>query len=75
MGITREDKKIIQDIAENIRKAREKKGWTQQEVAKKAGVDSNSYAKIERGESKPYGVTLVKIIKALGVKSSDILPV
>lgn len=74
MGIA-EDKKAIKEIAENIKQAREKKGWTQEEVAKKAGIDSNSYAKIERGESKPYGVTLVKIIKALGVKSTDILPV
>lgn len=73
MGITKEDKKIIQDIADNIKHAREKKGWTQGELAKKAGIDSNSFAKVERGESRPYGVTLVKIIKALGVKSSDIL--
>lgn len=72
---TAKDKKIIQEIAEKIKQAREKKGWTQEELAKKARIDSNSYAKIERGESKPYGVTLLKIIKALGVKSSDILPV
>ncbi len=49
--------------------------FEQEELAKKAGIDSNSYAKVERGESRPYGVTLVKIIRALGVKSSDILPV
>lgn len=74
MGIS-EDKKTTKDIAENIRQARVNKGWTQEELAKKAGVDSNSLAKIERGESKPKGLTLVKIIKALGVKSSEILPV
>ncbi|MFA5933240.1 MAG: helix-turn-helix transcriptional regulator [Microgenomates group bacterium] len=74
MGIA-EDKKIIKEIADNIKEARERKGLTQVEVAMKAGLDSNSYAKIERGESKPYGITLVKIIKALGVKSSDILPI
>lgn len=74
MGIT-EDKKIIKETAEKIQQIREKKGFTQQEVAIKAGLDSNSYAKIERGETKPYGVTIAKIAKALGVKSSDILPV
>lgn len=74
MGI-REDKKISQEIANKIKEAREKSGMTQTEIAKKAGLDSNSYAKIERGESKPFGVTLAKIIKALGVKSTDILPV
>ncbi len=74
MGI-REDKKIILEIANKIKAARESKGLTQAEVAKLARLDSNSYAKIERGESRPYGVTLVKIYKALGIKSSDILPV
>jgi transcriptional regulator with XRE-family HTH domain len=48
---------------------------TQAEVAKKAGLDSNSYAKLERGTTRPFGVTLIKICKALEIKSSDILPV
>ena len=74
MGMV-EDKKIIKEIANRIKQVREEKGLRQEDVAKKAGLDSNSYAKIERGESKPYGVTLVKIIKSLGVKSSDILGV
>ena len=73
MGI-REDKKINQETANKIKAARESKGLTQVEVAKLARIDSNSYAKIERGESKPFGLTLAKIIKALGVKASDILP-
>lgn len=71
----KEDDKINQAICNKIKEAREKKGLTQAEVAKKAGLDSNSYAKIERGESRPFAVTLVRIIKALGVKSTDILPI
>ena len=70
----KEDKQINKKIANKIKEARIKKGWMQSEVAKKAGIDSNSYAKIERGEEKPFGVTLVKIKRALGIKSSDILP-
>lgn len=73
MGIN-EDNKIVQDIADKIKEARIKKNLLQSEVAKKAGLDSNSYAKIERGEARPLGITLVKIIKALGVKSTEILP-
>jgi len=68
-----QDEKTILEIAKRIKEIRIKKGLTQSEVAKKAGLDSNSYAKIERGINKPLGVTLVKICKALGVKSSDIL--
>lgn len=70
----KEDKKIIQDTANKIKEARVKKGLFQADVAKKAGIDSNSYAKVERGVSKPFGTTLVKIKRALGVKYSDILP-
>jgi len=74
MSIT-QDKKTKLEIANNIKKARLKKNLTQVEVAKKAGINSNSYAKIERGISSPKGVSLTKIAKALGVKASDILPV
>ncbi len=71
----KQDKKAILEMAAKIKAARLKKGLMQTEVAKKAGLNSNFYAKVERGEAKPSGVTLTKIIKALGVKSSDILSV
>ncbi len=71
----KQDKKAILEMAEKIKAVRLKKGLLQTEVAKKAGLNSNFYAKVERGEAKPSGVTLTKIIKALGVKSSDILSV
>lgn len=72
---TVQDEKTILEIAKKLKEIRMKKGLTQSEVAKKAGLDSNSYAKIERGLTKPLGLTLVKICKALGVKSSEILSV
>lgn len=72
---TREDKKTTLEIATNIKEARLKKNLLQADVAKKAGLNSNYYARVERGEAKPSGVTLTKIIKALGVKSTDILPI
>lgn len=71
----KKDKKAILEMAGKIKAARLKKGLMQTDVAKKAGLNSNFYAKVERGEAKPSGVTLTKIIKALGVKSSDILSV
>ena len=39
----KEDKQINKEIANKIKEARIKKGWMQAEVAKKAGIDSNSY--------------------------------
>jgi transcriptional regulator with XRE-family HTH domain len=45
----------------------------QTDVAKKAGLNSNFYSKVERGEAIPSVITLKKILGALGVKSSEIL--
>lgn len=61
-------------IGRKLQQARQRKGLTQVEVAEKAGTNVNYYAKLERGESIPSLKMLEKIIKVLGVKSSDVLP-
>lgn len=66
--------KTSKKIAHNLKQVRLKKGLTQAALAKKAGMNSNYYAKIERSEIKPSVSTLEKIIKALGTTSSDIFP-
>ena len=73
MGI-REDKQITKEIAAKVKAARESKGLTQAEVAKLAGMDANSYAKLERGVGKAFTTSIVKIYRALGIKPTDILP-
>ena len=69
------DKKTVIEIASKIKEARLSKNLRQIDVAKKAGLNANSYAKIERGKQKPSAVTLTKILKALEIKSSEILSV
>jgi len=69
------DNKTVQEIANKIKEARISKNLTQEDVAKKAGLNANSYAKIERGIQKPKVLTLTKILKALEIKSSKILSV
>lgn len=61
-------------VGPKIQAARQQQGLTQAAVAKKAGMQTNYYATIERGDRVPSLQTLEKIIKALGVKSSDVLP-
>jgi transcriptional regulator with XRE-family HTH domain len=58
------------DIAKIFKEAREKAGLTQAEVAKKAGIDTNYYARIERGREdiNPRGYILNDIAGALGIK-------
>lgn len=62
------------ELGKKIRKARHKKGLTQAQVADKAGIHVNYFARIERGEENPSFEVIENIAKALGVKSSDILP-
>ncbi len=66
--------KISLYIGRELYSARRRSGVTQRELAYKAGIDSNTYAKIERGDQTPSLETLEKIVKALGVKSSEVLP-
>ena len=61
-------------IGRQLHHFRQSKVLTQTEVAKRAGTNTNYYAKLERGEAVPSLNMLKKIIKALGIKSSDVLP-
>lgn len=42
------------NINEKIRKIREVKEWSQEQMAEKMNMSLNCYAKIERGETKLY---------------------
>lgn len=61
-------------IAKKLKSVRIAQNLTQLELAEKANISANYYAKVERGEAVPSLDTFGKIVKALGVKSSDILP-
>ncbi|WP_146121318.1 helix-turn-helix domain-containing protein, partial [Haemophilus influenzae] len=41
-------------VNEKIRKVRESKAWSQEQMAEKLNMSLNGYAKIERGETKLY---------------------
>jgi len=64
----------LQKFGQNLRKIRENKDLTQEELAVKADLSANYYAKIERGEINITFKTLQKIAVALKTKSSEILP-
>lgn len=50
-----------------FKSARKKLGLTQKQVADKAGIDSNTYARIERGVQQPEFDNARRIARALGV--------
>lgn len=68
------EQKILVGIAEKLKQSRLKAELTQNELAKKAGINGNYYAKVERGEASLSVITLLKLVKALGLESSDYLP-
>lgn len=60
-------------IGDKIKEIRKKKKLTQVEVADKAGIHFNYFARLERGEVNPSIQTIESIANALKVKSGDIL--
>ena len=58
----------------NLRQVREKRKFSQDEVAQMAGISVTYYAGIERGEENPTFAVIESICKALKVKSSQVLP-
>ena len=64
----------ISTISENIKKARNKKGVSQDRLSKMADVAYNTVIKIESGAiQNPTIDTLSKIAKALDVKVDDLI--
>lgn len=55
------------ELGKVFKEAREKAKLTQAEVAKKAGIHVNYYARIERGEPESRGIIINKIAKALNI--------
>lgn len=65
---TGKKERIDPKLATQIKEAREKKGLTQAEAAKKAKVTETFYAMTERGESNPSYAKLSRILEVLGLK-------
>lgn len=65
---------IKHEVGELIKKARKKNKLKQIDVAVAAGINSSYYGKIERGLVNPSLEKIYRIIKALNLKSAQILP-
>lgn len=61
-------------IADNIRRLRAERGWTQEETADRAGLQQPSYARIELGRSPDVKLsTLLRLARAFDVRLADVL--
>lgn len=61
-------------VAKRLKSLRNDRHLTQAEIAEKAKMSTNYYAKIERGEVRPSVDIYERLAKALKVTSSDIFP-
>jgi len=60
-------------LGEQLRKARNKAGLTQEELAFRAGVSLQYVSLLELGEKSPTVDTLIKLCKAMGASAGKIV--
>lgn len=61
-------------VAKKLKSLRLDRDLTQADIAQKAKMSTNYYAKIERGEVRPSVDIYERLAKALKVTASDIFP-
>jgi transcriptional regulator with XRE-family HTH domain len=60
-------------VGSNVRRARQKAGLTQEQLALEAKIDLTYVGGIERGKRNPSVVVLARIAHALAVEPADLL--
>lgn len=61
-----------QSLAYTIRRLREERGFTQEDIAYAANLTSGTYGHIERGKTNPTWTTIKKIAQALEISLTDL---
>ena len=72
MPYTEQEKAILTQLGNNIRKCRSAKGWSQEELAFQSELDRTYIGSVERGERNVSVLNLVKIAEALGVRVGEL---
>jgi transcriptional regulator with XRE-family HTH domain len=64
---------VVVKIGYRLRDLRVRRALTQEELAEKADVGTNTVARLERNETEPHMSTLRKLAKALDVDPSELV--
>ena len=67
------DKQILKQFGKRVQALREKKGWTQDELGKKANLHRTYVGSIERGERNVSLVNVEKIAQAFNTPVNSLL--
>lgn len=65
--------KVLRQFGNRVKKLRKAKGWSQEELAKKAGLHRTYIGSIERSERNVSLINIERIAKSLGIEISDLL--
>ncbi len=64
---------VVVKIGDRLRDLRVRRALTQEELAQKADVGTNTVARLERNETEPHMSTLRKLAQALDVDPSELV--
>ncbi len=64
---------VVVKIGDRLRDLRVRRALTQEELADKANVGTNTIARLERNESEPHMSTLRKLARALDVDPAELI--
>ena len=64
---------VVVKIGDRLRDLRVRRALTQEELADKADVGTNTVARLERNETEPHMSTLRKLASALDVKPANLV--
>ena len=64
---------ICRQVGANVRRLREQKGWSQEELGHQTGLHRTYISGIERGVRNPTVTIVARIASPLGVKTGELL--
>lgn len=70
------DERVIvrrRQVGAQIRRVREHRNLTQQQVCERSGIDIATYSRIEQGHASPLLDTLIRIADAIGVELAELV--
>jgi len=65
--------KILRQFGDEVKRLRKAKGWSQEELAKKAGLHRTYIGSIERSERNVSLMNIQRIAKALNIEIRNLL--
>ena len=69
----KESERLAKRLGKNVAERRKQLEWTQEQVAERVGVDSETISRFERGVNLPSLLTLEKLSTALRLSVGDLL--